>query len=457
MRFLLPRLVLLAAALLPVAARADPAEADGRVIVEYWEKWTGFEGEAMQAVVDDFNRSQDRIFVRKLTVSRIDQKMMLATAGGVPPDIAGLWAMYLTSYVENNALMPLDRLAREAGIREENYIPIFWQMCSQKGFLWALPSTPSVTALHWNKKLFREAGLDPERPPATLEELEKFNEALTQRRPDSSLARVGHLPQEPGWWTRDFSQYFGGSVWDGAGRLRLDEAPSRDYFRWAATYPERFGGEQMNRLRGAFGNWASPQNPFFSGAVAMTLQGVWMDNFIRQYAPPDFEYGVAAFPTPAAQQGAPVSIADCDILAIPAGARHPREAMEFIAYTQTPAAMEKLCLGQKKFTPLREVSPEFLHAHPHPYLPTFINLAKSPGVKPILALPTLAEFSNDLTTYMNLVLLGRMTPDEAREALQARQQEALDKKTARWNRVKEKRLAEWRGEVGIPAVVPSGG
>ena len=413
-------------------------------MIEYWEKWPGFEGEAMQRVVDDFNASQNRIFVRKLTVSRMDQKMMLATAGGVPPDIAGLWAMYLTSYVENNALTPLDKLAREAGVLEEKYIPVYWQMCTQKGHLWALPTTPTVTALHWNKKMFREAGLDPEQPPRTLEELEQFNERLTKRGADGSLEQIGHLPQEPGWWTRDFSNWFGGSVWDGSEQLLLDEQPSRDHFRWAATYPQRFGGDAMNRLRGAFGNFASPQNPFFNGKVAMIVQGVWMDNFIRQYAPPDFEYGVAPFPAPASHRGPPVSIADCDVLVIPKGAKHPKEAMEFIAYTQTQPAMEKLCLGQKKFTPLRDVSPEFVKNHPHPYLQTFIDLAKSPNVKPILALPNVIQYSNDLTTYMNLLLLGRMGPDEALNALQERQQRALDKKTERWNRVKEKRLAEWR-------------
>lgn len=437
-------------ALLPICTgptcRAATAD-DDRVVVEYWEKWTGKEAAAMQSLVDDFNKSQNRITVRMLTVSRIDQKMMLATAGGVPPDIAGLWAMYLTSYVENNALMPLDRLAREAGISESAYIPVFWQMCRQKGHLWALPSTPSVTALHWNKKLFREAGLDPKRPPRTLEELEEFNERLTKRRADGSLERVGHLPQEPGWWTNEFSNWFGGSVWDGEGALLLDQQPSIDHFAWAASYEKRFGGENMNRLRGAFGNFASPQNPFLGGQVAMIMQGVWMNNFIRQYAPAGFEYGVAPFPAPADRPGPPVTIADCDTLVIPSGARHPREAMEFIAYTQSRAAMEKLCLAQQKFTPLRDVSEDFLRRHPHPYLRTFIELANSANAKPILALPTVRQYSNDLATCMSLLLLGRSTPSEARADLQSRQQRALDKKMERWNRVKDRHMADWRAEL----------
>ena len=127
--------------------KAD-SRTEGRVVLEYWEKWTDFEREAMARVVENFNRSQDRIFVRLLSVSRVDQKMMLATAGGVPPDIAGLWDINLPSFAENNALMPLDRLAREAGLRPEDYNPVFWRLCQSRGQTnvprsWPEPRSPS--------------------------------------------------------------------------------------------------------------------------------------------------------------------------------------------------------------------------------------------------------------------------------------------------------------------------
>ena len=127
----------------------------GRVIIKYWEKWVGFEAEAMRAVVDDFNSSQDRIFVEYSSVSQIDRRLMLATAGGVPPDVAGIWANNLPAYAENNALTPLDSLARNAGINGDDYIPVYWDLCNYRGHLWALPSTPSCNALIYNKKMFR--------------------------------------------------------------------------------------------------------------------------------------------------------------------------------------------------------------------------------------------------------------------------------------------------------------
>ena len=77
------RLWLVMLCLLPAgpgcARQPEDRTEDGRVIVEYWEHWTGFEGEAMQAVVDDFNASQKDIYVKMLTVSQMDQKVNLCS------------------------------------------------------------------------------------------------------------------------------------------------------------------------------------------------------------------------------------------------------------------------------------------------------------------------------------------------------------------------------------------
>lgn len=65
---------------------------DGRTHITYWEKWTGAEVAAMQQTVDASNASQDKIFVEFLAVGgEIDREVLLATASGDLPDIAGVW------------------------------------------------------------------------------------------------------------------------------------------------------------------------------------------------------------------------------------------------------------------------------------------------------------------------------------------------------------------------------
>src|SRR6476659_5231606 len=132
----LPRLFALIAFVMAWMASSRPALAGGeRVRVVYWEKWTGFEKDAMQAVVDDFNRSQDGIFVEYVSVSDIRAKTLIATAGGDPPDLAGLQDEWVDDFADKNALHPLDPFTTGTGIVPERYLPVCWDMVHYRGHL----------------------------------------------------------------------------------------------------------------------------------------------------------------------------------------------------------------------------------------------------------------------------------------------------------------------------------
>lgn len=433
MNFFLLRLPFVFAVFLAGCA-GDSAIPPGRTVIRYWDKWSGWEAEAMRAVVDDFNRSQDRIWVEFSSTSHINRKLMLSIGGGVPPDVAGLFGNTLAVYAENNALTPLDRLAREANIREEDYIPIFWQICQHLGHLWALPSSPASLGLVWNKKIFRENGLDPDHPPASIAELEHMNDRLVRRDASGRLLAIGHLPSEPGWWPAIWGWWFGGELWNGR-RMTMDDAGNRAAMEWIATYPQRFASRDLLSFRDGFGNFASPQNAFFTGRVAMVLQGPWIHTFIQKYAPADFEWGVAAFPAADPARLGIVTLVETDVLVIPAGAKHPREAFEFLRYVSRPANMEKLCLGQRKFSPLREVSPGFFEKHPNPHIRTFLELAKSPQAKRVPPFTLWAMMENDMKQAFGKVWSGTATPEQVLRDVQNHLQAELEKNQQRWSRL----------------------
>ena len=422
--------------------REQPA-AKGPVVIKYWEKWTGFESDAMQVIVKDFNASQTRIHVDYSTVSQIDRKLMLATAGGVPPDVAGIWETNIPVYAENNALTPLDKFAADAGIIREKYIDIFWQLCSHRAHLWALPTTPTSIGLIWNKKLFRAAGLDPERPPRSIAELDEFSQKLVKYRQDGSLEAVGFIPGEPNWWDNMWGCWFGGKLWDDQKTMTADAPEVLAAYKWVESYPKRFGANQLLAFRDGFGNFASPQNPFFTGRVAMVLQGVWIHNFIKNYAPPDFEWGAAPFPTTDPKHLHDTTIVGCDVLVIPVGAKHPKEAFEFIAYVNSQKVMEKLCVGQLKFSPLRECTPGFLTNHPNPYIQVFADLAKSPNATAFPRLTTWTQYSNDLVNAVTRIQSGNTSAQEALRDVNQRQQEVFDRVLTRWERLSPKLEKEW--------------
>jgi multiple sugar transport system substrate-binding protein len=438
---------------------------DGRVVVQYWEKWTGFEGEAMQAVVDDFNASQNRIFVRMLTVSQIDQKLLLSTAGGNPPDVAGLWSHNIPDFAEKGALTPLDGRLAKAGFSADQYIPVIWNVCNHRDFTWALPTTPATVGLYWNKAMFREAGLDPDRPPSSLAELDALSEQLTivqverdggpvkvpygelteteRKAKRFDLFQIGHLPQEPGWWMGLWGYWFGGDLWDSDRAITADSPENIRAFHWFAGHAEKYGVDNLRKFGAANGNFSSPQNPFLAGRVAIVLQGVWMHNFIEKYAP-HLEWGAASFPSVDPERLPMVTLAECDLLVIPRGAAHPDEAFEFIAYVNSQAALEKLALGQRKFSPLVDYSEDFVKRHPHPEIQLFIDLAMSPNARSVPRVSMWLEYRDEMQVAVDRVLALTATPEEALADVQKRVSWKFDRIMRRWDVVREQRLAEWR-------------
>ena len=186
--------------------RIPPTGPDGRptVVVDYWEKWTGPEGEQIASVVDDFNKSVGRdkgIYVRIVTTSNIDKKTLVATAAGVPPDIAGMWDPQLVQFAALDALTPLDDLAAAHGITAATYKKVYWDGCHYDGHLYALVSTPATVALIYNKAAFRDsaerlraAGCDPDRFPRTMDDLDRYAAAVDRKDASGRLTRAGFLP-----------------------------------------------------------------------------------------------------------------------------------------------------------------------------------------------------------------------------------------------------------------------
>lgn len=427
------------------------------VIVDYWEKWSGVEEEAMRAVVDDFNATVGRekgIFVRYVSTSAINQKTLVATAAGVPPDIAGLYDNNLVQFAAMDALEPLEDLAAEHGIVESVYKKAYWDPLHYEGHLYGLISTPMATALHYNKKLFAEnaqalraAGLDPDRPPQTLRELDEYAKVLDARGPDGHVERTGFLPMEPNWFINYTCFWFGADFWDPVNeKFTLTDPKVIAAYRWIQSYSQRLGKEAMTNFQSGFGNFDSPQNAFLAGQTVMEMQGPWMANFIYKLKPEmstakwpkgvelqmpleqrrqNYTWAVAPFPS-AVPGLKDVTYIGFDALTIPRGAKHKKEAFEFIAYVTSQPAMEKLCKLQCKNTPLAATSEAFLRDHPNPYVDVFEALGRSPNGRAIAQIPIMPEVLAELNNLAQAVSLLEIEPEVGLAQIQERLQAHYD-------------------------------
>jgi multiple sugar transport system substrate-binding protein len=418
-------------------------------VLNYWEKWSGFEMDAMQAVVDAYNASQEKVFVRLIPTSGVDRKLIVATAAGDPPDLAGIWTWAINIYSDKNALMDLTPFCKEAGIKRGDYVPVFWDECNHRGKVWGLPTTVATIGLHWNKRLFRENGLDPNTPPKTIAELDAMNEKLTFfRLPDGSrksyaelggkipdgseIVQMGFLPFEPDWFTWSWGYYFGGNLWNGVDKITCTDTGNTASMEWLQkNVIERYGKERIEKFYGGFqGVFASSQNAFMCGKVAMVMQGVWMYNFIDKYSA-GMDWGAAAIPT---HDGVPVAYTEADVLVIPAGARHPKESFDFIKYVNSQGPQEMLAMGQRKFSPRAAVTDTFYATHPNPYINVFRNLAELPRTFTTPATGIWNEYAREISVAYTRVRRLEASPETALEDLRARVQEKLDGEIVRLRR-----------------------
>jgi multiple sugar transport system substrate-binding protein len=198
--------------------------------------------------------------------------------------------------------------------------------------------------------------------------------------------------------------------------------------QWVQSYTQKYGLENINHLTATFGNMSTPDDPFMSGKVAIIIDGVWRYNFIQQFAP-GLNYGVANIPE--AQPGVDdFTIAEADMLVIPRGAKHVKEAWEFLKYISTPnlnaqsidelSGVERLCFVQKKPSPLVQWSPYFTANHPNPNVAVFRALADSTHVVTAPKMGIWDEYLRTIILAFDKVRLNISSPEDALKECQDR-------------------------------------
>jgi multiple sugar transport system substrate-binding protein len=315
-----------------VTTRARQAHG-GPVEITYWARHTGHEYEADLERVEEYNRSQNKVRVRPLPVGPNLEKLVTGIVTGTPPDVMTLGSDTMIELGWQGAFMPLEKMMAQRGIREQDYFPSCWRAGVINGRLYALAETADSYLLLYNKDAFREVGLDPERPPRTLAELDEYADRLTKYAPNGELERMGFVP----WIMWDHSFMYGwlfGGEWYGTQARRVtptDPAIVRS-FEWQRTYARRYDINKIMSFQQGFGSYFSAMSPFYTGKVAMIVEGEWQVTFTKKYAP---KLDWAATPMPPPPGGRLASSGGLVLFAIPVGSRHPEQAADFIAWYHT--------------------------------------------------------------------------------------------------------------------------
>jgi multiple sugar transport system substrate-binding protein len=359
--------IVTAVALGVTLAAARPAAAQP-VEIEYWQYTFAQRVQAIDELIKRFEAANPGIKVKHTHVPYDDFRLKIAAAipAGQGPDVVQLFYGWLHDYLKAKLLQPLPAELFPAAEIERDFFPLVRQM-KVDGQYYAIPTAVRSLALFWNRKLMREAGLDPARPPQTLDELVEAAKKLTKRDPAGNLLQAGVAldmgGQDHHWLREVLIRQMGGQPYSADGRSVAYNSPAG--VRAATWYTDLAARHKVSQ----FGFLTDGVTAFRSGKAGFTIDGSFrLAAFDGQAG---LEYGVGELPTHEGKRSNFASYWVNGITPKATGAKRDAAA-KFLRFITTPAAME-LWLEKVGELPARKAVAEQDAVKSHPKYGAFIR------------------------------------------------------------------------------------
>ncbi len=304
----------------------------------YWSPFGGDSAKWDQWRIGEFEKANPDVKVNVVFVPDAGMgsgKLLAAVAGGDPPDLvlaSNASAAY--SFAANGTFQPWDPYVSRLTLQVKDLLPGMKDMTQYQGKTYLLPADSNVILLYMNSKMFREAGLDPARPPATIADLDAMAARL-DKMGGSGIERFGFLPWlDYGGQAFYWPWMFGSTIYDSkANKLSVSDQPMVDVYRWMAKYAQKRNPTEIKTFVSGFGALFSPDHSFMTGKIGMDVNGNWFTNAMRIYAP-NVEYAVAKVPAPAGGRVGG-TVFNSNVYGLPKGAKHPGLAIRFFNFGET--------------------------------------------------------------------------------------------------------------------------
>ena len=314
--------------------------------------WGTAEGEAKigyDSLITRFEaKYPDIVVVRAIPERGGDlQKLLTAHVGGDPPDLIQRESRFLGNLAARGILRPLDDLIerdldKPDGIRPDEYYPGCWDEMVYNGQTWGIPGYTSPNVFAYNKKAFREVGLDPERPPRTWDELRDYAERLVKFDENGDLERVGFMPGFRGMDPIEFyARQLGGNLLDSTGRnARFDDPAVKTALEFTNELYRTQGGRRAVQAFAMATAQTENVEAFQLGNIAMALDDDFVVYRTARYGNPDrLELGLATAPQPN-DTSTIVMYQRGTIWSIPTRAKHVEAAWKFLKFVQSMEGYE---------------------------------------------------------------------------------------------------------------------
>ncbi|MBP2001237.1 sn-glycerol 3-phosphate transport system substrate-binding protein [Paenibacillus shirakamiensis] len=319
--------------------QGNDTSASSKTKVVWWHSMGGALGKEVDQLVADFNKSQDKVQVEAVFQGTYDEsinKMKASMDSDSGPSMIQVYEIGSRFMIDSKAITPvqqfIDQDKYDVSQLEENITRYY----TFDGKQYSMPFNTSNPILYYNKDLFKAAGLDPEKPPTTYEEVKKDAEVLSKQGHPASFAIYGWFMEQ--LFANQGKEYLN----NGNGRtspatqsLVNSEAGVKTLEWWKSMIDNK---SVINLGR----KTDDTEKAFIAGQIAMTLDSTASLREIVDGSDGKFKVGTAFLPKPqsASDGGVVVGGASLWILNNKPEAEQ-KAAWEFIKYLAEPTTQAK--------------------------------------------------------------------------------------------------------------------
>jgi len=391
----------------------------GKTTIKFSYLWTGEEAKALQKVVEKFNRSQKDIVVQG--VSNPDTQAQLASMTGSKGafDISDNFGNATGDWASKGIIKSLDDYIKQDKYDLSDFAPAAMETVRYQNSVYQLPIAVNNSALLYNKSLFDQAGIND--PPKTTSEWASAI-AKTTKSNSSGISQLGLCgTSSAGIDYQTMGVCFGGKWYTNGKPSPTDPGNIAGAQFYVDNVLKKYGVKHINRFASGFGDYQSPQNPFYQGKLAMVIDGEWQPAFIKNFAP-KLEWGVVSVPYP---DGHP-ELANTNLVSpgtffIPSNSQHPDEAWVFLKYLVSTEAMREFTLALSNLPSRTSLLKDKAYGD-IPNFDVFLNLLASKNATSMGSNPDYTQYTADLTTAADQITRLAKTPAQAYAAVATKAQ-----------------------------------
>jgi len=329
-------------------------KASSPVQITFWHQFPRANEQAIQALTDQFNSSQTKVhvsLVNQTTYQDLFNKYVAGLSTGDLPDVAQIEDEGLQQMIDTRSVLPVQSCIKADHYAELNdFLDRAVKYYTVKGVLWAMPFNVSAPVLYYNKKAFTKAGLDPNQPPQTLDQIKADAQKL---KASGAVAQAGFGLKNDPWYLQQWLAKTNNTfVNNGNGRngratqVTLNNKTSQAAFAWMADMVKSGLAVENDYLNpsSAFNNLLGIGN----GNLGMTIDtSAALGTIVQllssgQY--PNVELGVATLPSPPGSGGFRVGGAALYISA-KSSPQKQAAAWQYLKFLDTPASQAQFAVA----------------------------------------------------------------------------------------------------------------